>query len=102
MPSSLISLYRRSTRRMFIFFAAASFTLTAVVWAQEPVGEPTGKAQRKQTLEKQLKSILNELDQLKQDDQPATVSPAPAEPAPSEIVENPSRKARRRKFHLRT
>jgi len=63
--------------------------LTAVVWAQEPVSEPTGKAQRKQTLEKQLKSILNELDQLKQDDQPTPVSPAPAEPAPSEIVEEP-------------
>jgi iron complex outermembrane recepter protein len=89
MPSSLISLYRRSTLRMFFFFAAASFTLTAVVWAQEPVSEPTGRAQRKQTLEKQLKSILNELDQLKQDDQPAPISPAPGEPAPSEIVEQP-------------
>lgn len=89
MRLSHVSFERLYTFKIFTFLAVASVALAPVLWAQEPASEPTGKAQRKQTLEKQLKSILNELDQLKQDDQPAPVSPTPVEPALSESVEQP-------------
>jgi iron complex outermembrane recepter protein len=84
MPSFHILFYRPG---IIAFLAIAYFALAGLAGGQEPAVEPTGKAQRKQTLEKQLKSILNELDQLKQDDQPASVSPAPVEPIPSAIAD---------------
>ena len=55
--------------------------------AQDHTQRPAGKAERKQTLEKQLKSILDELDQLKQDDQPAPVESSPLVPGPPSVAE---------------
>jgi iron complex outermembrane receptor protein len=84
MPSSYVFFY---LPRIIAFFAIAYFALAGLAGAQEPAVEPTGKVERKQKLEKQLKSILDELDQLKQDDQPVPAPPSIIEPAPSAITE---------------
>ncbi|MEP6886769.1 MAG: TonB-dependent receptor plug domain-containing protein [Nitrospirales bacterium] len=86
MRPSHVFFYRFYTPRIITFFAVAYFALTGVVWAQESATEPTGKTERKQILEKQLKSILDELDQLKQGDQPTPAAPTASEPVPSEEV----------------
>lgn len=56
--------------------------------AQDLPDEPTGKVRRKQQLERQLKSILDELDQLKQEDRPAPQQPPPpVQPEPSVMAQ---------------
>lgn len=63
--------------------------LNPVVWAQDQgaTHEPLKKAQRRQKLQKQLKSILNEIDLLKQEEEPKPAEPPPLQPGPVEVAE---------------
>jgi len=80
----------RPILRSYVFFSTIfllAYTTTA--WAQDQ-GEPVDRGQRKQSLERQLKSILDELDQLKQEDQPTPSAPIPQEPEAPLTVEHPA------------
>jgi hypothetical protein len=55
---------------MAVLLMVTSGLLTPALWAQEPAAAPGGKTERKEHLQKQLKSILDELDRLKQEEEP--------------------------------
>jgi iron complex outermembrane recepter protein len=77
----------RSTLRIATLLTVASVSFAPVAWAQEPLTAPAGKTERKEKLQKQLKSILDELDQLKQEEEPRPVEPTPFETEPAEVAE---------------
>lgn len=68
-----------------VIVALASLSVPPTAVAEDQTTGPAGRTQRKQNLEKQLKSILDELDQLKQEGQPAP-APMHSEPVPPEEV----------------
>ena len=75
---------------LWAFIVPCGLTFLAspsLVFAEDQTNEPGGKAQRKQQLERQLKSILDELDDLKQGDRPAPVQPLPVQPEPQAMTE---------------
>ena len=75
---------------LWAFIVPCGLTFLAspsLVFAEDQTNEPSGKAQRKQQLERQLKSILDELDELKQGDRPAPVQPLPVQPEPQAMTE---------------
>jgi iron complex outermembrane receptor protein len=78
---------RRSSLRMAVLLMVTSGLLTPALWAQEPAAAPGGKTERKEHLQKQLKSILDELDRLKQEEEPRPAEPAPFETEPAEVAE---------------
>jgi iron complex outermembrane recepter protein len=82
MGSSRVSCY---TVGIAALLTVISVSLTPILWAQEPA--PTAKTERKETLQKQLKSILDELDQLKQEEEPRPAEPAPFITEAPEVAE---------------
>ena len=83
---------------LWAFIVPCGLTFLAspsLVFAEDQTNEPGGKAQRKQQLERQLKSILDELDDLKQGDRPAPVQPLPVQPEPQAMTEPQIEQGRR-------
>lgn len=73
-----------------LFFLGCECILhSELSWAQDPAAVG-GKSERKQQLERQLKSILDELDQLKEEEQPSPPAPVPPEPEAPLTVEQPA------------
>jgi iron complex outermembrane receptor protein len=72
---------------MAVLLMVTSGLFTPALWAQEPAAAPGGKTERKEHLQKQLKSILDELDRLKQEEEPRPAEPAPFETEPAEVAE---------------
>ena len=77
----------RYTLGIAALLAVTAVSFAAVLWAQESGPPPAGKTERREKLQKQLKSILDELDQLKQEEEPRPAEPTPFETEPAEVVE---------------
>jgi len=77
----------RYTLGITALLAMTAVSFAAVLWAQESGPPPAGKTERREKLQKQLKSILDELDQLKQEEEPRPAEPTPFETEPAEVAE---------------